>query len=315
VAIALRFLATGNTYHSLAFSFRVPHNTISLFVPEVCEAIISELADKVVVTPSTPDEWREVSDKFEARWNFWHSCGAIDGKHIAIKAPADSGTVYHNYKGFFSIILLGLVDAEYKFLYIDVGANGSTSDCAVFNSSELKARLDRNTQGLPPAQPLPGDDRPMPYFLVGDDAFALESWMMKPYATHHLEEDERIFNYRLSRARRIVENAFGILANRFRVLLSTIQLAPEKVGSVVMACVCLHNLLRIRHPGIPIQELDHEGDDHQVIPWEWREAGVLEECAAVRGPTRASRVAKQQRVYLKHYVNTVGAVPWQRDMI
>jgi hypothetical protein len=315
VAVTLRFMATGNSFHSLAFEFRVAHNTISLFVRDVVLAITAEYGDEVVTTPTTPDGWRQVSNHFGNRWNFWHACGALDGKHIAIKAPAVSGTLYHNYKGFFSIIMLALVDADYKFMWLDIGANGSTSDCAVFNSSELKDALDDGTLGLPPSEPLPGDDHPMPYFLVGDDAFALSTYMMKPFANKRQTVAERIFNYRLSRARRIVENAFGILTNRFRVLLSTIYMEPEVVTDLVMACVCLHNLLRIRYPAGHQGIVDQEGEDHQVIPGAWKDEDVLQEVEAVRWPTRAARAAKQQRVYLKHYVNTIGAVPWQREMI
>ena len=106
LAITLRFLASGATYHHLSFTFRVPHNTISTFVTEVLQAIADEYSDEVVSVPDNPDVWCELSHKFSTCWNFHHACRAIDGKHIAIKAPANSGTVYHNYKGFFSIILL-----------------------------------------------------------------------------------------------------------------------------------------------------------------------------------------------------------------
>lgn len=121
LAITLRFLATGNSYKSLAFDFRVAHNTISLFVPEVCRAILEEYRDEVFRTPRTPAEWAVVAQRFQDRWNFPHCCGAIDGKHIAIKKPPQTGTLYYNYKGFLSMVLLGVVDADYKFLWADVG--------------------------------------------------------------------------------------------------------------------------------------------------------------------------------------------------
>lgn len=316
LAVTLRFLATGNSYHSLGYSFRVPHNTISMFLGDVCESIIAEYGDEVVQRPTTHDEWRAVTDKFSARWNFPNTIGAIDGKHIAMKAPKDSGTVYHNYKGFFSIILLALVDADYKFLWVDVGANGSTSDCAVFNQSDLKAALQSDTLGLPPPKALPGDDTDISHFVIGDDAFPLRKWMMKPFASRNLTDEERIFNYRLSRARRVVENAFGILANRFRCLLSTLQQKPETVKSIVLATVCLHNLMRIRYPGVQNALVDREGEDHQVVPGAWRDEQVLVEVDNVRGPTSETRRGKRQRLLLKHFVNSeAGAVPWQRDMI
>ena len=103
LAITLRYMATGNSYRSLAYSFRVPHNTISGFIPEVAQAIVDEYVGETMQTPSTPDGWRQVADRFRVRWNYHHCCGAIDGKHVAIKAPKNSGTRYYNYKGYFSI--------------------------------------------------------------------------------------------------------------------------------------------------------------------------------------------------------------------
>ena len=98
LAIPLRCLATGESYHSLAFSFRVAHNTISLFVPQVCDAITEEYQDEVLVTPTTPDGWKEVAEGFGRRWNFHNACGAIYGKHIRIKKPSKSGSAFHNYQ-------------------------------------------------------------------------------------------------------------------------------------------------------------------------------------------------------------------------
>ena len=101
LAITLRYLATGDSYHSLAFACRVPHNTISLFVPQVCKAIINEYQHEVFGLLSTPETWRPIAEQFDERWNFHHACGTIDGKHIAIKKPRKSGSLFYNYKGFF----------------------------------------------------------------------------------------------------------------------------------------------------------------------------------------------------------------------
>ena len=84
VAITLRFLATGDSYLSLAYSFRVAHNTISKIVPETCRAIVAAFADEVMKVPQTPKEWKEVARGFSDQWNFPHTLGAIDGKHIRI---------------------------------------------------------------------------------------------------------------------------------------------------------------------------------------------------------------------------------------
>jgi len=214
VAITLRFLATGESYHSLAYGFRVPHNTISLFVPETCQAIIDEYMGEVMKCPQTPEEWKEVAREFGEKWNFWNCCGAVDGKHVAVRKPPGTGSLYFNYKKYFSIVLMAVADANYRFVFVDIGAQGGQSDGGVFRDCNLAEALEGNFAGLPSAEPLPGDDNPFPFFLIGDDAFALRTWLMKPYPFRGLDVPQRTFNYRLSRARHVVENAFGILANR-----------------------------------------------------------------------------------------------------
>ncbi len=142
---------------------------------------------------------------------------------MPIKCPKRSGSLFYNYKGFYSIILLALVDADYKFLWVDVRQHGSSSDAQIFNQCELKEAIEDRMIGFSPTDPLPDDDRLMPYFIIGDNAFALKTWLMKPFSKHNMSDEQRIFNYKLSHARRIVENAFGILANHFQCLLSPLR--------------------------------------------------------------------------------------------
>ena len=112
LAMTLRHLASGDRYASMKFDFRVPHNTaMSLCVREVCQAIIDEFKDECIQCPTTEEEWRAISAEFERRWNVPHACSALDGKHIACRCPRNSGSVYFNYKGVFSIVLMGLADA------------------------------------------------------------------------------------------------------------------------------------------------------------------------------------------------------------
>ena len=128
LALTLRHLDTGESYHSLHFGFKVPHNTYSIIVRQVCEAIVDEFAEELIKCPSTQEEWKDVADKLKEQWNFHHAVGAIDGKHISTKKTGKSGLLFYNYKGFFSIILLAVVDKDYKFMWVDIGANGSSSD-------------------------------------------------------------------------------------------------------------------------------------------------------------------------------------------
>ena len=74
--------------------------------------------------PTTKEEWKHYAKRTAERWQFPNCIGAADGKHIAIKHPKDSGSEYYNYKGFFSIVLLAVVDYDSRFLYVDVGCQG-----------------------------------------------------------------------------------------------------------------------------------------------------------------------------------------------
>ena len=120
-ACTMSHLASGDSYSRLKCYFRVPSNTMSVFVPEVCQAIIDEYAAEVIACSTTPAEWKEIANEFLRRWNFPHACGALDGEHVACKCTPNSGSTNHNYEGFFSIVLMALVDADYKFIWVDVG--------------------------------------------------------------------------------------------------------------------------------------------------------------------------------------------------
>ena len=211
---------------------------------------------------------------------------------------------------------MALVDADYKFRWVNIGAQGVCSDAQIWNQCELKNAIERGVIGIPPAAPLPGDDRPMSYYIIADDAFGTNTCLMKPYSRRGLANDERIFNYRLSRARRVVENAFGILANRFRCLLSVMLQDPDTVHAIVLACVCLHNIMKVRYPGEENPLMDQEDVNHNLIPGAWREGVNMDDVQNTRGGNLDYLEAKQQRLYLKHYVNSpVGAVPWQDRMV
>ena len=112
LATTLRHYATGEKYNSLPFYYRVSKSSLCNWVPEVSRAIVAVLKDQVITPPTTPQQWRAISDEFYQKWNVPHACGAIDGKHIRIRKPPRSGSTYHNYKGYFSIVLMALVDAQ-----------------------------------------------------------------------------------------------------------------------------------------------------------------------------------------------------------
>ena len=208
-----------------------------------------------------------------------------------------------------------MVDAEYKFLWADVSARGAASDAQIFNASELKACIEDNRIGFPAPRPLPNDTQDVPYFIVGDDAFGLRTTLMKPYSRRGMDPQKHIFNYRLSRARRVVENAFGILSNRFQVLLTTMQHKPDTLRLILTSCLLLHNLMRIRYPVLQNNLVDREQNRHQ-IPGAWRQRRDLLDTRVVEAPNRASKDGKLQHNLIKHWCKSeAGSVQWQNRLV
>ncbi|XP_069588426.1 uncharacterized protein [Ranitomeya imitator] len=239
--VTLRFLATGESLTSLHYQFRLGISTIAGIVKVTCRALWDTLHQQYIPNP-TMDIWLQSADNFEKLCHFPNCLGAVDGKHIRILKPAGSGSEYLNYKKYFSIVLMAIADANCKFLAVDIGAYGRFNDSQVFKTSLMGRRLYGDTFDFPPARPLPGTtEPPMLYVCVGDEAFQLSPHLLKPYASRDLTRTKRVFNYRLTRPRRVVECAFGILTAKWRVLLTAIKLHTETVDEVVKACVVLHN--------------------------------------------------------------------------
>ena len=151
------------------------------------------------------------------------------------KNPKKTGSDYYNYKGFSSLVLLALVDAEYRFLWIVYGSSGSSSDAKIFNKGDFREKIVDGTLGILAPEAL-GQGRPdLHYFFLHDDAFALKPGIVKPYSKRQLTREESIANYRISKGRRVVENSFEIIVSRFRVLLGTTEQRPKVVRD--MYCV------------------------------------------------------------------------------
>ena len=169
--------------------------------------------------------------------------GAIDGKHVLIQAPARSGPMYFNYKKTCSIVLMAVCDSKYRFTLVDIGDFGSQNDGSVFANSFLGYAIESGILNNPQDMMFPNSLRKLPVVFVGDDAFGLKPNMMKPYPFRNLTIPQKVFNYRLSRARRVIENAFGIAAARFRILHRPIIAKVSTVKSVTKAITALHNFL------------------------------------------------------------------------
>ncbi|KAH7693417.1 hypothetical protein AAVH_39547 [Aphelenchoides avenae] len=300
--ITLRFLATGNSFYSLASAFYVGHCTVANVVAETCKVLGEELMPIYARFPTTADEWRSIARGFWERWDLPHTLGAIDGKHVQLRAPPQSGTQFHNYKGTFSTVLLAMCDHRYSIIYANWHNYGSSSDAGIFDRSDLKRLLKdpANPLNLPALDPLPLDAgghtaaEDVPYFFVGDGAFPLMKNLMVPVGSRRLSRENRIYNYRHSRARRMIESTFGLLCARWRILLRPIDTS---------AVISLHNFL-VDELGEPFSAAFAQAEETQ-------ECSLPQARLQHANAHRARREAEEVRAKLIEFVNGVGAVEWQ----
>jgi len=168
----------------------------------------------------------------------------IEGYYFLFQAPPNSGSTFYNYKGNHSINLMAISDSKYRFIIVDIGASGRHNDSGVFTNSGLASAFERNGLKLPAATPLINSDKQFPFVMVADEAFPLTMYMMRPYPrARNLNIRKKIFNYRLSRARRVIESAFGILVARWRIFRKPIIATIRTAIRIVKATTVLHNFI------------------------------------------------------------------------
>lgn len=212
---------------------------------------------------------------------------------------------------------MALTDAEYKCIYVDVGAFGRESDGGVFARSSLSKRLSEGA--LPPSEPLGTSKEHVPYCIVADNAFPIKPYIMKPFPMCDMTMAQRIFNYRLSRSRRIIKNVFGICSARFRVLLKPMELKPEKVNKVVLAVCALHNFLITRKSMYTTcADFDRENENGTITEGNWR-AEIQEEALLplqpLQHPGWIPDDARAVRTQFMNYFMGEGEVPWQYQAV
>lgn len=267
--------------------------------------------------PTTENEWLEQANQFETQWQFNNCVAAMDGKHVLINKPPGSGSLYYNYKGTFSVVLFAVVTADYKFMYVHTGVNGSVSDGGVLKHTTFYKKLTSGQLMLPQPKLLPNTNTTAPYVFLGDSAFAISKHILKPFPQKNLTHDKRIFNYRLSRARRVVENAFGILSSRFRLFKMPIMVDVKNVDVIILACCALHNFLSKKSKNyITNNCVDREDFESATLRGGlWRQEQTLLDVNQCNQYQSNTEEGKTVRNIFKEYFNGVGSVDFQERMI
>ncbi|KAK5637903.1 hypothetical protein RI129_000131 [Pyrocoelia pectoralis] len=256
--------------------------------------------------------------EFSSKWNFPNCVAAVDGKHVRIFCPGKSGSLFYNYKDFFSIVLLAFVDANYKFIMVDIGSYGKEGESGILAKSNL-AQLINDTKFYPPPRMLPNSDTEVPFIIVGDEAFKLSKHnivgvhtsmhVMKPFPRNIalLDVKKAVFNYRLSRARRVSENAFALLSQVFRIFYLPISVKEEVTDDLIMTACCIHNMLRdsfLEYNKLPPRDANlHDVPTKNIIPI--RATGGF---ANVEG-------FHVREVFTRYFSSEEGSLSWQEKRV
>ena len=140
-----------------------------------------------VVFPEFSGEfWHQTSKHFKKRANFPNCIGAVDGKHVRIIKPEHSGSMYINYKYFHSVVLLAVVDTNYKFIYTDVGSFGKEADSTIYQNSSFNTALGKGSLNIQKPERVTENLRPLPYVFISDKAFGISINMTRPYPDTNL---------------------------------------------------------------------------------------------------------------------------------
>jgi hypothetical protein len=264
LALTLYFLASTAEYRTIANLFGVSRSFVCVCVKDVCRAITNCLS-KVISFPQG-DQLLHVIHGYERKWGFPMCAGAIDGTHIPILAPTESHAEYVNRKGYHSIIMQAVVDCDYLFRDVVIGWPGSVHDARVFSNSAIFTK--GNDQKLFPREltkEINGEE--IPPLILADPAYPLLPWLLKGYPRNNAaQRREKVFNYRLSRARMTVENTFGRWKGRFTRFSKRVDMGVSALVSVTHASCILHNLCELqKNDFLPLWR-ENEFEDIAVAP-------------------------------------------------
>lgn len=222
---------------------------------------------------------------------------------------------FFNYKKTHCVVLMAIVNANCECLYCDTGKNGRISDGGVLNNTKFYEKLTKNELRIPKPRSIENSNTVLRYVFVGDEAFAMRRELLKPYRRDTITRERRIFNYRLSRVRCVVENTFGILASRFCIFHTSINLKMDNVDTVVLTCCALHIFLRRRSPQIytPYESMDRENISEGTVELGCDPELVHDLQRGTRGQMLSNAIVVRDQ--FKDYFNNEGAVTWQDTFI
>lgn len=283
-AICIKFLATGDSIVTLSDLFAVGRSTVYQIIKDVVDALVTVYNNSSTFPfPNCLADYQRIAQGFFLKSQFPFTIGALDGTHIPICKPSLDPASYRNYKGFESLHIMTMCDHKTKILYHNVGMPGKNHDSYVFKRSTLPDKL---------------KSIPIQYHAIADPAYPLMLQLLKRYPGEALPISHEHYNYRQSRCRMIIESFYGRLKGRFRCLLKPLGFYDlEFVCNIIVACLCLHNILVEKnddnYPGMC------EDEEYKNLMRTYHVSS--RDAPLLRG--RAERKAKEKRDMIRNLLN------------
>ena len=259
LAIGLHRLGHGSSYEAIGPNFNVGRSTVHEAVVDVIEALL-DLKNQYIQFPESEAQIIETRETFELWSALPNIAGAIDGTHVKIKKPHRDGADYFSRYQNYDIVVQGIVNGEMMFLDIEAGYPGSMHDARVLRNSNVYTRAE-NREILTKPTIVIGGNQLRPY-LLGDSAYPLSNWLLKPFPYGTNDPREREFNEELSSARVKVECAFGMLKSRWRILHKRLDCKISFINKIAVACAVLHNFCISAGDFWDEPDDDHDDDDN-----------------------------------------------------
>ena len=238
VAIALYKLAHVAEYKVVGNTFGVHKSSVHNCLYSFCIAIC-ELLQRDFINFPDEDEADEISKRFESITHLPNIVGAIDGSHIPITPPEEGNADFINRKCSHSVVLQAIVDDQYLFRDVSCKLPGSCHDVDALKESNFY----KNVGNIMPKGSKSIDGKEIPYVILGDPAYPLLPWLLKNYNyDRNISPEMDSFNVYLNKGRVVVENAFGRLKARWRILCKRSEVNHKFMATIVLACCILHNI-------------------------------------------------------------------------
>uniref|UniRef100_A0A034VUS6 Putative nuclease HARBI1 n=1 Tax=Bactrocera dorsalis TaxID=27457 RepID=A0A034VUS6_BACDO len=263
IAIAVYALGSSADYRTIGNMFGIGKSSVCTILIEFCREVWRCLWPLYLNKfPMNEIQLREYLNGFESL-GFPQVLGAIDGCHIEVRPTTEDAMDYYNDKGRYSTVLLALVDARCRFIYINVGSPGSCNDSSIFESSSLKCQLVQSSLFKDVSKQISSVN--VPVVLLGDSAFKLDEHLMKPYPFRKNQPlNEKKYNNALSKCHRVVETAFDHLKARFRRVGKGFESHMANTKAVIKACCVLHNFLNEENDEINVRWIAAQQIENQT---------------------------------------------------